>query len=235
MRPGGGGGDDRSGGDEAPAPAARRQAAPPVAEMPLEDEAFEELDGPDPDAEAADWDEPEPGSYDLTELDGEPIPQLPIQTRARVQRKKAQKRSGRSIGWYALLAAIVAVVAVLYFARGTLVELWPPIERLYVTAGIDLPAPPITLDFRDTATSFEDQDTTLVVSGTVINSGEAEQAVPAVEVVLLDSTGAALVTRAVKADAAMLPPGGTAAFAARFENYPQTVADLRLSFALPAR
>ena len=74
-----------------------------------------------------------------------------------------------------------------------------------------------------------------MVSGTVINSGEAEQAVPAVEVVLLDSTGAALVTRAVKADAAMLPPGGTAAFAARFENYPQTVADLRLSFALPAR
>ncbi|MEQ9046661.1 MAG: DUF3426 domain-containing protein, partial [Sneathiellaceae bacterium] len=185
--------------------------------------------------QAADWDDPEPGSYDLTELDGEPIPQLPIQTRARVNRKKVQKRSGRAIGWYALLLAIVAVVAGLYFGRGQLVELWPPIERLYVTAGIPLPAPPITLDFRDTATSFEDQDTTLVVSGQVVNSGTAQQTVPAVEVVLLDATGTALVTRAVKGQAGSLMPGESTGFSARFESFPPTVADLRLSFVLPGK
>jgi len=184
-----------------------------------------------------DWDEPEvdtgpePGSYDLEDLEGEPIPQLPIQTRARAQqRRRAQKKSKAAMGWYALVAAIAGVLALLYFARAELVELWPPMERLYVTAGIDLPLPPLTLEFRDTATSFEDDDTTLVVAGRVLNSGAAPQAVPPVEVVLLDSTGTTLVTRSVRPDNASLQPGAETGFSVRFVEFPPAVADLRLSF-----
>lgn len=212
-------------------PAAGRDAAA-EAETPI---ALADEAGPEepPAADRADWDAPEPGSYDLTELDGEPIPRLPIQTRARAQRRRAQKRRGSAIGWYALLAAILAVLAVLWFGRAELVAAWPPIERLYVTAGIELPAPPLTLEFRDTATSFEDDNATLVVSGAVVNTGAAPQQVPPVLVVLLDSDGRSLVTRAVQADQASLVPGATTAFAARFENFPPAVADLRLTFQRP--
>lgn len=220
-----------------PAPARERPARPaPPPEEPPAMEAIAESEPPELDDDApADWDDldadTQPGSYDLDDMAGEPIPQLPIQTRARAQqRRRAQQKSRSAVGWYALAAAIAGVVALLYFARGELVELWPPIERLYVTAGIDLPVPPLTLDFRDTATSFEDDDTTLVVAGRVLNSGSAAQAVPPVEVVLLDAAGAVLATRAVRPGAASLAPGADTGFTVRFEDFPPAVADLRLSF-----
>ena len=124
---------------------------------------------------------------------------------------RAQRRSGGLwIGWLLLVLVIGGVVAGGWFARAWLVEMWPPIERVYTWLEITLPRVEL-IDVHETM--VQDGDTErLVIEGTLVNRAEATLPMPAVSVLLFDSEGAPLQDWPVATTASVLDPGQSEMF-----------------------
>jgi predicted Zn finger-like uncharacterized protein len=100
------------------------------------------------------------------------------------------------IGWAVLVLVVVLLVAGLWFARTPLVTAWPPLERLYALAGIQVDAPSFGLEVRNLTPAFSkvDNTQTLVVTGEVVNSSGGVRKVPSLRVTLRNAKNEPLKT-----------------------------------------
>jgi predicted Zn finger-like uncharacterized protein len=126
------------------------------------------------------------------------------------------------IGWAALVLVLVLLIAGLWFARTPLVAAWPPLERLYVLAGIQVDAPSFGLEVRNLTPAFSKVDSTqtLVVTGEVVNISGGVRKVPSLRVTLRNAKSEALKTWDFTTGRDQLLAGETAPFQTSIANPP---------------
>ncbi|MEZ5669871.1 MAG: DUF3426 domain-containing protein [Alphaproteobacteria bacterium] len=116
-------------------------------------------------------------------------PVAPPPPRARAGGPQAPARAERTGGglwiwWLLLLLLLAGLAAGGWFARGWLVEVWPPAERVYNWLGIALPRIEV-VDLHENVTQEGDTER-LVIAGTLVNAGTEPLPAPVVTVILFD-------------------------------------------------
>lgn len=126
------------------------------------------------------------------------------------------------IGWAALVLVVILLVAGLWFARMPLVAAWPPLERLYTLAGIQVDAPSFGLEVRNLTPAFSKTDNTptLVVTGEVVNVSGGVRKVPSLRVSLRNGQNQTLKTWDFTVGRDQLLAGETAPFQTSIANPP---------------
>jgi len=126
------------------------------------------------------------------------------------------------IGWAALVLVVILLVAGLWFARTPLVTAWPPLERLYLLAGIQVDAPSLGLEIRNLTPAFSKADgaQTLVVTGEVANISGGVRKVPSLRVTLRNAKTDSLKTWDFTIGRDELLAGETAPFQTSIANPP---------------
>jgi len=171
---------------------------PPPPVMPTVSSSYEDRPAFDPFAESEPEPEPEP-----EEEAADPMPSFmarpePIGGNRQLPALHSPKPriSKFMIGWAALVLVVILLAAGLWFARSPLVAAWPPLERLYTLAGIQVDAPSFGLEIRNLTPAFSkiDNTPTLVVAGEVANTSGGVRKVPALRVSLKNTKGDVLKT-----------------------------------------
>lgn len=166
------------------------EAPPPV--MPSLSSSYEDRPAFDPFAED---EEDEPAADPMPSFMARPEP-IGGDRHLPALHSPKPKISKFMIGWAALVLILVLLVAGLWFARSPLVAVWPPLERLYTLAGIQVDAPSFGLEIRNLTPAFSkiDNTPTLVVAGEVANTSGGVRKVPALRVSLKNAKGDVLKT-----------------------------------------
>lgn len=123
----------------------------------------------------------------------------------------SRRRSrGLWIGWLLLLLVVAGGAAAGWFARGWIVDTWPPAERAYDWLGIPLPR--IEIVERTERETEEGGTSRLVVGGVLANHAEHELPVPPLVFTLYDARGEPVNQWREPPPVAVLSPGETVAF-----------------------
>jgi len=134
-----------------------------------------------------------------------------------------KRRIGKlAIGWAALVLVVVLLAAGLWFARTPLVAAWPPLERLYLLAGIPVDAPSLGLEIRNLTPAFAKAEgaSTLVVTGEITNVSGGVRKVPTLRVTLRNAKTEPLKTWDFTIGRDQLLAGETAPFQTSIANPP---------------
>lgn len=145
-----------------------------------------------------------------------------------------RKRANR-IGWMALAAVIILIVAGGVLARHPIVELWPPAARLYALVGLPVTAEQATteLKFRNIASQqiVEGGVPVLVVRGEIENIGGSVRQVPAILIALTNAENQELHHWTFAADSSELAAGATTKFTTRLTSPPEGASNISVRFA----
>ncbi len=142
-------------------------------------------------------------------LSGTPLP--PAQPAPRAAARAEGRRGGGLWVWWLLLLVLVGGVAGGgYFARGWVVETWPPSEWAYDWLGIPLPR--IEIVERTERESEEGGTQRLIVGGVLTNRGERELPVPPLVFTLYDARGEPVNQWREPPPVSVLSPGETVPF-----------------------
>ncbi len=161
----------------APKPAPQNDLPPPF----NEDGAL----GADFNADQMGGGQVDPGFEDADKIpDPPPIPQQLIRNNPKPEPKK--KRG--IIGWIIFLLLLGGIGAGGYFAKDQIIEMWPPIAKVYDMVGLDVPNVGEGLDIRELPPTREDEDgvDVLVVRAEIVNVSEEPRALPYLLIELLD-------------------------------------------------
>ena len=165
-----------------------------------------------PDSPSPDEEEAELGGL-RARLDYDPPP-LGVVSRFRGPRPPA--RSGRRlpVALLVLAAAAVAVPAILFAARGALVEAWPASALLYDTVGLHVEVPGEGLVLQNVYVQRQQEGSIplLLVAGEVRNPTESLRTLPTLRGTVLDDQGAALQSWLFTAETTQLLPGDVVRF-----------------------
>ncbi|HLZ64613.1 MAG TPA: DUF3426 domain-containing protein [Aliidongia sp.] len=137
------------------------------------------------------------------------------------------------IGWAALVLVVLLLLVGLWFGRVPLVTAWPPLERLYTLAGIQVDAPSFGLEVRNLTPAFSKADSTptLVVAGEVANISGGVRKVPALRVSLRNGQNQTLKTWDFTIGRDELLAGETAPFQTSIANPPTDASSAVVVFA----
>ncbi len=140
----------------------------------------------------------------------------------------AQLRRAVRAGLALLLCAVIAAA---FFARVPIVARYPAMAGIYATIG--LPVNVVGLDFTEVQTqrSLRNGKDVLIVSAQILGLNKAPTPVPAVEVTLLDSQGAAIYAWSIAPSVPDLMAGERATFDTQLAMPPGDAQRVRLSFA----
>jgi len=116
--------------------------------------------------------------------DPPPIPQQLIRNNPKPQPKKKKG----IVGWIIFLLLVGGIGAGGYFAKDQIIEMWPPIAKVYDMIGLDVPHVGEGLDIRELPPTREDEDgvDVLVVRAEIVNISEEPRALPYLLIELLD-------------------------------------------------
>ncbi|WP_430471940.1 DUF3426 domain-containing protein [Thalassospira lucentensis] len=127
----------------------------------------------------------DPGFEDADKIpDPPPIPEQLIRNNP----KPAPKKKKGIVGWIVFLLLIGGIGAGGYFAKDILINLWPPIAKVYDMVGLDVPHVGDGLDIRELPPTREDEDgvDVLVVRAEIVNIVEEPVVLPYLLIELLD-------------------------------------------------
>lgn len=161
----------------APKPAPQNDLPPPF----NEDGAL----GADFNADQMGGGQVDPGFEDADKIpDPPPIPQQLIRNSPKPEPKKKKG----IIGWIIFLLLLGGIGAGGYFAKDQVIEMWPPIAKVYDMVGLDVPHVGEGLDIRELPPTREDEDgvDVLVVRAEIVNVSEEPRALPYLLIELLD-------------------------------------------------
>ncbi|NIY75628.1 DUF3426 domain-containing protein [Thalassospira sp. HF15] len=127
----------------------------------------------------------DPGFEDAEKIpDPPPIPQQLIRNNPKPEPKKKKG----IVGWIIFLLLLGGIGAGGYFAKDQIIELWPPIAKVYDMVGLDVPHVGEGLDIRELPPTREEEDgvDVLVVRAEIVNISEEPRALPYLLIELLD-------------------------------------------------
>ena len=206
--------------------------APPV--MPTVSSSYEDRPAFDPfDDQESDEDEQEPPAADtMPVFMARPEP-LGSDRNLPALHTPKRKISKFMIGWAALVLIVVLLLLGLWFARSSLVAAWPPLERLYTLAGIQVDAPSFGLEVRNLTPAFSkiDNTPTLVVTGEVANTSGGVRKVPSLRVTLRNAKNEPLKTWDFTIGRDELLAGETAPFQTSIASPPADASSAVVVFA----
>jgi predicted Zn finger-like uncharacterized protein len=119
-----------------------------------------------------------------------------------------------TVGWVALVVAILSAVVAGIAARDQIVALWPPAAPIYGMVGLPVTPAGLGLELRKVMPSrgVENGVATLVIEGEVANVSQVAHDVPKLKVVLRDRDGNELQSWSFPLDEARLLPGASVPF-----------------------
>jgi len=159
---------------------------------------------------------------------------LPIPPGSNLPAIISRRRRANRIGWVALAAVVILIVAGGVFARQPIVGLWPPAARLYELVGLPVTAPHTSeLKFRNIASQqvTEGGVSVLVVRGEIENVGSTVRQVPAILIALTDAENQELHHWTFAAEATELAAGATTQFVTRLTSPPEGASNISVRFA----
>ncbi len=127
----------------------------------------------------------DPGFEEADKIpDPPPIPQQLIRNNPKPEPKKKKG----IIGWIIFLLLLAGIGAGGYFAKDQVIEMWPPIAKVYDMVGLDVPHVGEGLDIRELPPTREEEDgvDVLVVRAEIVNISEEPRALPYLLIELLD-------------------------------------------------
>lgn len=127
----------------------------------------------------------DPGFEEADKIpDPPPIPQQLIRNNPKPEPKKKKG----IVGWIIFLLVLGGIGAGGYFAKDQIIELWPPIAKVYDMVGLDVPHVGEGLDIRELPPTREEEDgvDVLVVRAEIVNISEEPRALPYLLIELLD-------------------------------------------------
>jgi predicted Zn finger-like uncharacterized protein len=171
----------------------------------------------------------------IDEPDEPPAAPSPFVRRPGVNLPAFPRRSGPSataIAWAALALAVIVVAAAAVAARDTVVNAWPPAEKLYAMVGFTADPPGTGLEFQhiSTARRLESDREVVVIEGDVVNVSNRERQVPHLRAALT-ADSRELNSWTFDATQSRLLPGESARFSTRTDEPDEEATGLSLRFA----
>ncbi|RCK47692.1 hypothetical protein TH25_15600 [Thalassospira profundimaris] len=160
----------------APAPSPAQESAP---------SSFEDAMSQTGDAGGA----PYNGDVDPGFEGADRIPDPPPFPRQLSEQETAAPKSKKGIiGWIILILVLVGVGAGAFFAKDTLINLWPPIAKVYSMVGLNVPHVGEGLDIKEMPPTREEEDgvDVLVVRAEIVNVSSVDRPLPYLLIELLD-------------------------------------------------
>jgi len=146
-------------------------------------------------------------------LDDDPPPLGGV---SRFRGPRSPTRPGRRlpVALLVLTAATVAIPAILFAARDSLVEAWPATALLYDTVGLHVEVPGEGLILQNVYVQRQQEGSVplLLVAGEIRNPTETLQSLPTLRGTVLDDQGAALQSWLFAAEVTQLLPGDVVRF-----------------------
>jgi len=146
----------------------------------------------------------------------------------------ARRRRANRLGWLAVAAAIVIIVAGAILARGPIVDAWPPAEKLYSAVGLGADEIDTSgLEFQNVVREqmVEGGVPVLVIRGEIYNGADYDRTLPAIRIGLMDAANVELRHWTFAAEQSELDAASWTEFETRLASPPDGAVSLRISFA----
>ncbi len=117
------------------------------------------------------------------------IPDPPPFPRQLVNNDDVAPKSKKGIvGWIILILVLIGLGAGAFFAKDTLINLWPPIAKVYSMVGLNVPHVGEGLDIKEMPPTREEEDgvDVLVVRAEIVNVSSVDRPLPYLLIELLD-------------------------------------------------
>ena len=100
----------------------------------------------------------------------------------------APKSKKGIVGWIILILVLIGLGAGAFFAKDTLINLWPPIAKVYSMVGLNVPHVGEGLDIKEMPPTREEEDgvDVLVVRAEIVNVSSVDRPLPYLLIELLD-------------------------------------------------
>ena len=100
----------------------------------------------------------------------------------------APKSKKGIVGWIILILVLIGLGAGAFFAKDTLINLWPPIAKVYSIVGLNVPHVGEGLDIKEMPPTREEEDgvDVLVVRAEIVNVSSVDRPLPYLLIELLD-------------------------------------------------
>ncbi|OKH87802.1 hypothetical protein LF95_13825 [Thalassospira sp. TSL5-1] len=160
----------------APAPSPAQESAP---------SSFEDAMSQTGDAGSSQYD----GDVDAGFDGADRIPDPPPFPRQLANNDDVAPKSKKGIiGWIILILVLAGVGAGAFFAKDTLINLWPPIAKVYSMVGLNVPHVGEGLDIKEMPPTREEEDgvDVLVVRAEIVNVSSIDRPLPYLLIELLD-------------------------------------------------
>lgn len=145
-----------------------------------------------------------------------------------------RRRRANRLGWIAIAAAIIIIVAGGLIARQPIMDAWPQSGKLYSAIGFTVPEPVTEgLEFRNVAREqvVENGVPVLVITGEIWNTAAEDRQVPPIRVGLIDGDNRELHHWTFAADEGELRAGTATEFVTRLASPPPDAIGLLVRFA----
>src|SRR5271170_2258033 len=182
-----------------------------------------------------------PANGDEAETDGRIEPALEVPPRPATtlevpprQRVLPEPRRSRSrwgtLRWLVVAVLLaLAVLAGVVVARGAVVALWPPAERLYALAGFSAEPPGTGLKIEKLAPSRTPDG--LLIEGDIANGGKTTQDLPQLRVALRNAAEKEVQFKIIDPPQPRLAPGAVAHFKTPFDHPDDAAKGVVVTFA----
>lgn len=140
------------------------------------------------------------------------------------------------IGWLLLLVVLAVLAGGAYFARHTVVDLWPETAPLYHALRIDVQPPNrLGLEIHElkTRSVLQDGVTTLTVSGVIRNVTDAPHPLPRIRIALLDAAGQSLYSWTTTVEEPQIMPWGQVEFSSSMNGPPAEAKNVKVDLIDP--
>jgi predicted Zn finger-like uncharacterized protein len=155
-------------------------------------------------------------------------PPLEVPPRESLQRPRRSRRSAAR-WWVLAVLFILAILAGVLVARGTIVAIWPAAARLYSLAG--MPPEPLGAGLRIDKLAPARTPDGLIIEGNITNIGKTARAVPRLRVALHDAGEREVRFKIVDPPQPRLQPGAVAHFKTPFEHPDDAATGVVITFA----
>lgn len=156
------------------------------------------------------------------------VPPLSEAAKAMDQKKRRRTPVWVWAGWFLLISLVAGTAIALVLARGPLISLWPPLERLYTASGMMAePEPEVAVNFRilESTVTRDDGKNKMVVKLMIENPSAHEVPIPVAALNLIDKSGKVYHTEYVRIPGKPLETGENRPDSLTVPELPDRLAD----------